>query len=149
MGGQGGRVLLASHGFADGVCVYNPLAGGLLTGKYDPNKPPAQHTRFGSKQMGKVYIDRYWSPGNLEAVAKLKDIAEKHGRSMPQFTLAWILNNEVITSVICGANSIKQLEENTGATEIRLTDEELTKCDEIWDKLRPPRFFYGALQPYR
>ncbi|MFQ5997277.1 MAG: aldo/keto reductase [Dehalococcoidales bacterium] len=45
--------------------------------------------------------------------------------------------------VICGANSIKQLEENMGATEVKLTEEELTACDEVWHQLRPPRFFYG------
>jgi len=91
--------------------------------------------------MGKVYSDRYWLPGDFEAVAQFKEITRKHGRSMPQFALAWILNNK--------ANSIKQLEENTGAIELTLTEEELKACDEVWHQLRPPRFFYGAQQLYR
>lgn len=132
-----------------GVCVYNPLAGGLLTGKHDPSKPPAKGTRFSNERMGKMYSDRYWLNSNFEAVVRFKELTEKHGRSMAQFALAWILNNEVITSIVCGTNSIKQLEENVGAIDIKLTDEELNVCDEVWHQLRPPRFFYGAQQLYR
>jgi aryl-alcohol dehydrogenase-like predicted oxidoreductase len=132
-----------------GVCVYNPLAGGLLTGKHDPDKPPAEGTRFSNKMMGKMYSTRYWLPSDFEAVAKFKEITRKHGHSMAQFSLAWILNNKAITSVLCGANSIKQLEENVGAIEMALADEELKACDEVWNQLRPPRFSYGAQQLYR
>ena len=126
-----------------GVCVYNPLAGGLLTGKHDPNRRPPQDTRFGNKQQGKTYSDRYWSPDNFDAVTRLKEVAGKQGHSMPQLSLAWILNNIAITSVLCGANSVKQLEENIGATNLVLTEEELKVCDEVWHHLRPPRFSYG------
>lgn len=132
-----------------GVCIYNPLAGGLLTGKHDPSKPPAKDTRFSNERMGKMYSDRYWLADNFEAVARFKEITQKHNRSMARLALAWILNNEVITSITCGVNSIKQLEENIGATEIKLTDDELAACDEVWHQLRPPRFFYGAQQLYR
>lgn len=127
-----------------GICVFNPLAAGLLTGKHDPSKPPAKGTRFSNERQGKVYSARYWLASNFEAVARFKEITQKHGRSMAQFALAWILNNETITSVICGTNSIKQLEENLGAVEVKLTEEELTACDEVWHQLSPPRFFYGA-----
>jgi L-glyceraldehyde 3-phosphate reductase len=99
--------------------------------------------------MGKVYSDRYWQPGDFEAVVQFKEITRKHGRSMAQFALTWILNNKAITSVLCGATSIKQLEENIGAVELTLTEEELNACDEVWHQLRPPRFFYGAQQLYR
>ncbi len=126
-----------------GVCVYNPMAGGLLSGKHDPNRPPPEDTRFGNKRQGKNYTDRYWLPGNFEAVTRFKETAEKHGRSMPRFSLAWVLNNRAITSIICGANSIKQLEENVGAVEITLTEEELNVCNEVWHQLRPPRFSYA------
>ncbi len=130
--------LCASEGV--GVCVYNPLAGGLLTGKHDPNKPPAEGTRFA---LEKGYHQRYWSDANFKAVAGLVKIAKEHGRSMPQFALAWILNNTTITSAICSATSARQLEENLGAVEIKLSEAELTACDEVWRELRPQRFFYG------
>ena len=123
-----------------GVTVYNPLAAGLLTGKHDPNKAPASNTRFG---LEKGYYQRYWSPVNFQAVAHLKQIADAHGRSLAQFSLAWVLSNPVISSVIVGASSTKHLEENLGAMELKLTEEETKACDEVWRELRPPRFFYG------
>jgi len=133
--------LCASEGV--GVCVYTPLAAGLLTGKHDPNKPPAEGTRFTLERMGPMYYERYWSATNFEAVARLKQIAREYDRSLAQFALAWILSNETITSAICGATSVKQLEENLGATEVKLSEEELAACDGVWQQLRPIRFFYG------
>jgi aryl-alcohol dehydrogenase-like predicted oxidoreductase len=99
--------------------------------------------------MGKTYSDRYWLESNFEAVKRFKEITKQHGRSMAQFALAWILNNKTITSVVCGSTSIKQMEENAGAVDIKLTDDELAACDEVWNQLRPPRFFYGAQQLIR
>ena len=133
--------LCASEGV--GVCVYTPLAAGLLTGKHDPNKPPAEGTRFTLERMGPMYYERYWSATNFEAVARLKQIAREYGRSLTQFALAWILSNETITSAICGATSVKQLEENLGATEVKLSKEELAACDGVWQQIRPTRFSYG------
>ena len=126
-----------------GVCVYNPLAGGLLTGKHDLDKPPAEGTRFALERQGKSYRDRYWSKSNFEAAARLKEITREHGRNLTQFALAWILSNKIITSAICGATSLKQFEENLGAPEVKLSEEELAACDGVWQQLRPLRFFYG------
>lgn len=126
-----------------GVCVYNPLSGGLLTGKHDPKKSPENGTRFNLKSIGKMYCERYWLEANFEAVNRLKTIAREVGQSLPQFALAWILNNETVTSVICGCSSLKQLEQNLGAVEVKLSGEELAACDEVWKHLRPLRFFYG------
>ena len=135
---------------AVGVCVYNPLAGGLLTGKYDPNKIPTKDTRFGlqyitptNRPWGQVYHERYWSAENFEAIARLKQIAEEHSRNLAQFSLAWVLSNETITSAVCGVTSLKQLEANLKATEIELLDEELVACNDVWQTLSPPRFSYG------
>ncbi len=79
---------------------------------------------------------------NFEAVARLKQTAKEYGRSLPQFALAWVLSNETITSAICGATSLKQLEENLRAAEVKLSEEELAVCDGVWQQLRPLRFFY-------
>lgn len=126
-----------------GVCVYNPLAAGLLTGKYNLDKPPDEGTRFAHKRIGKMYSERYWSAVNFEAITRLMQIAKEHGRSMPQFALGWTLNNKTLTSTLIGATSLKQLEENLGATEVKLSEEELAACDEVWKQFRPPRFFYA------
>ncbi len=59
-----------------GVTVFNPLAAGFLTGKYDPNQPPPADNRFGRERTGKREQELYWSPANFKAVAELKKIAE-------------------------------------------------------------------------
>jgi 1-deoxyxylulose-5-phosphate synthase len=130
--------LCASEGV--GLTCYNPLAAGLLTGKHDISKPPAQGTRFA---LEKGYYTRYWSEINFKGVEKLAQIADKQARKMSQFALAWILNNSTVTAAICSATSIEQLDENLGAIEVKLTQEEIMACDEVWQILRPPRFFYG------
>jgi aryl-alcohol dehydrogenase-like predicted oxidoreductase len=127
-----------------GVTVFNPLAAGFLTGKYDPNQPPPADNRFGRERTGKREQELYWSPANFKAVAELKKIAEEHGRSLVQFSLAWIINNPVISSAIVGASSAKQLEDNVKAVDIKLSDEEKKACDGVWQELRPPRVFYGS-----
>jgi aryl-alcohol dehydrogenase-like predicted oxidoreductase len=123
-----------------GVTGYHPLAAGLLTGKHDPTKSPASNTRF---SINKGYYDRYWSPINFKAVADLKQIADALGQSLAQFSIAWILNNPLISSAIVGASSTRQLEENIEATELNLTAEQIKACDQVWLTLRPPRYFYG------
>ena len=133
--------LCASEGL--GVCVYNPLAAGLLTGKHDLSKPPAEGTRFTHESIGSMYYERYWAKENFEAVDRLKQIAQEHGHDLTRFALAWILNNQTITSSICGSSSLSHLEHNVGATEIELSEEALEACDGIWQQLRPLRFFYG------
>ncbi len=125
-----------------GVCVYNPLAGGLLTGKHDPTNPPPPG-RFTVPRLGTMYSGRYWTDHNFEAVTSLKQVAGERGRSLTHFSLAWILNNRTITSVISGVSSLKQLEDNLKATEITLSAEEITACDELWQQMAPRQFLYG------
>jgi aryl-alcohol dehydrogenase-like predicted oxidoreductase len=129
-----------------GVTVYNPLAAGLLTGDLDAKKPPPKGTRFMNEAMGlgKLYRDRYWLDVNFEAIAQLKQIAQQNGRSLTQFALAWIFNNETITSVLCGITSHEQLETDINAFGLKLSQEELLACDDVWKRyFRPPRAFYG------
>lgn len=90
-----------------------------------------------------MYTERYWLDVNFEAVDRLKTIAREFGQPLPQFALSWTLNNKTVTSVICGCSSIKQLEQNLGAVDVKLSEEALAACDEVWQQLRPLRFFYG------
>jgi 1-deoxyxylulose-5-phosphate synthase len=126
-----------------GVTVFNPLAAGLLTGKHDPSKAPTPNTRFSLERIGPVDKERYWSPANFQAVAHLKQIADAHNRSLVQLSLAWVLNNPTISSILIGVSSAKQLDENIAAVELKLTLDETNACDEVWQELRPPRIFYG------
>ena len=126
-----------------GVSAYNPLAGGLLTGKYDPNKPPAPGSRFTTDSLGKMYTDRYWNATNFAAVESFRALASASGKDMAQMALAFVLANPVVTSVIIGATSMKHVQHNIAALDIALTKDELAACDDIWKKLRPLTFFYG------
>jgi aryl-alcohol dehydrogenase-like predicted oxidoreductase len=126
-----------------GVTVYNPLAGGLLTGKHDPTKPPARGTRFSNDRQGQQYSDRYWNKDNFDAVERFRALATAHGRDMAQMALAWVLTNPTVTSLVMGATSTKHISHNIAALDITLTKEEINGCDEIWRALRPLRFFYG------
>lgn len=139
--------LCASEGI--GVCVYNPLAGELLTGRHEYSKPPLEG-RFTHERLGPAYLERYWSEINFKALEHLTKVTKEHGCSMAQFALAWILSNETITSVLSGMTSLEQIEENSKATEIELSPEELRTCDEVWQMFRPKRYpYYTTLQDLR
>jgi aryl-alcohol dehydrogenase-like predicted oxidoreductase len=126
-----------------GVAVFSPLAAGFLSGKYEQGKPPLDGRRFSLASQGFRYNEKYWTALDFAAVERLKAIAADHGKSLAQFALAWILSKKGITSIVCGATSLEQLEQNLGAVGMRLSQEELDACDEVWHTLHPPRLFYG------
>jgi aryl-alcohol dehydrogenase-like predicted oxidoreductase len=125
-----------------GVCVFNPLAGEMLTGRHEFGKPP-EEGRFTLEGMGKMYMDRYWNEKNFEAVERFRKLAEKNGLTLAQFAMAWILNNKVITSILSGVTTVEQLNENLKVTEAVMTEEDLKICDEVWQIFSPTRFMYG------
>ncbi|MBN1190273.1 MAG: aldo/keto reductase [Dehalococcoidales bacterium] len=127
-----------------GVCVYNPLAGEMLTGRHEFGKPPAEG-RFTLPVLGPGYLKRYWSETNFNAVEKLKVLAAEHRVTLPQFALAWILHNPAITSVLSGTISQVQLQENMASVDIQLTTEEFHACDEVWSMFKIPRYHYAHL----
>lgn len=126
-----------------GVCVFSPMAAGFLTGKYNKDDKPLEGARFSLAHLGYRYNQPYWNDANFAAVDKLKVIAGDHGCKLPEFSLAWVLSNKTITSVVNGATSIKQLEQNMAAADITLPQDALDACDEIWNELRPRGVFYG------
>jgi len=94
--------------------------------------------------MEKEYYMRYWSEASFKDVNKVGQNAVKEALLMPWFALAWTLNNPTITSATCSATTIKQLDENLGTAEIKLTPEEIIACNEVWQDIRPPRIYYGS-----
>jgi len=109
--------------------VYNPLAGGLLTGKQS-REAPAEGTRFHNNQL---YLDRYWHPAYFEAVEELK----RAGRGLISLALNWLLHHTQADCAILGASRLEQLEANVAAAEEGpLSPEELAVCDAVWAKLR-------------
>lgn len=120
--------------FGVSVIAYNPLAGGLLSGKHSRDRGPLEGTRFDGN---KLYLDRYWHPDYFAAVDELKTVAREAGRTLVELSLAWVLSRPQVDSVILGASRLDQLEENLKACEgARLEDSTLARCDEIWKRLR-------------
>lgn len=125
--------------FGVSTVVYNPLAGGLLTGKQTKGKPLAG-TRFDDNQM---YLDRYWHPAYFDAVDELKSIAARAGRSLVSLSLGWLLHHTAANCVILGASRPEQLQDNLRAAgEGPLPQDSLAAIDAVWDKLRgvTPRY---------
>src|SRR5436190_4302947 len=113
--------------------AYNPLAGGLLTGKHAAveDQPPSG-TRFDNNEP---YRNRYWHQENFKAVERLK--AAAGGRSLISIALSWMLHHTKVDCVILGASSLEQLKQNLDAAESRpLSPELLAVCEEIWPGLR-------------
>jgi aryl-alcohol dehydrogenase-like predicted oxidoreductase len=105
--------LCAANGISQ--IVWSPLGQGVLTGKYDPDRPPPPGTRASSEEMG-GWMDRLMQPGLLRAVQSLKPLAEQAGLSLPQFALAWVLREPNVASAIIGASRPSQVRENAAAS---------------------------------
>ncbi len=126
--------LCKAHGL--GVIVYNPLAGGMLTGRYRRMRQIEQGTRFAlGNNSGQLYQKRYWKDDVFEAVDKLSDYLEGRGKNLTHAALGWVLRQDGITSAILGASTPAQLEESLQGVDVRLDDEELSACNEIWFNL--------------
>src|SRR5258708_20086501 len=88
--------------------VYNPLAGGLLTGKQKRDAPLAG-TRFDNNKM---YLDRYWHPADFDAVDQLAHVADQAGRSLISLALNWIYHHTAAACIILGASRLEHLDQN-------------------------------------
>lgn len=119
--------------FGVSMVVYNPLAGGFLTGKQQ-REAPLPGSRFDKNQM---YLGRYWHDADFDAVEELIVAARNSGRSMVSLALNWLLHHTATDCVILGASRLEQLDENLRSLEDGpLTPETLSACDKIWSRLR-------------
>ena len=106
-----------------GVIPYNPIAGGLLSGKYDRNQTPDEGTRFTLGTAGKMYQDRYWNDNVFNTVDTLAKLADQAGVALPTLAVAWTLRNPVITSPIIGASKVGQLDATLAAVDYEIDDD--------------------------
>ena len=109
--------------------VWSPLAQGVLTGKYRPGEPPPADSRAASEQMG-GFIGRWTRDEVLEAVERLRPVAEAAGLALPQLALAWILREPNVASAIVGATKPEQVEANASASGIKLSDDTLRAIED-------------------
>lgn len=120
--------------------VYNPLAGGLLTGKHREDAEPPAGSRF-SRQ---IYRDRYWHPTLFAAVGRLSELADGAGLSLVELALRWVAHRPATDAVLLGASSLEQLRRNVSAVSGGpLPDDVLEACDEIWTDVGGPAPHYN------
>lgn len=103
------------------VIPYNPLAGGLLTGKHQRTAPPPEGTRFSLGTAADRYQERYWNDAEFDAVDALRSVAEQAGAPLTTLAVAWVLNQPAITAPIIGASRPDQLTDVLAAAEFDLT----------------------------
>jgi aryl-alcohol dehydrogenase-like predicted oxidoreductase len=116
--------LLADQGL--GLMVWSPLAGGLLTGKYNQNGKGPEGSRRSKLDFPVADKDRAF-----RCVEAMRPIAEHHGVSIARIALAWLLTRKHVTSVILGAKTLEQLKDNLGAEEVSMSQEELQALDQV------------------
>jgi 1-deoxyxylulose-5-phosphate synthase len=123
--------LCAANGISQ--IVWSPLGQGVLTGKYDPNRPPPPGTRATSAEMG-GFIERLMQPPLLRAVQRLKPIAEEAGLTLPQFALAWVLREPNVASAITGASRPEQVLENAHSSGVIVDTQLFLRAEAIIDE---------------
>jgi len=109
--------------------VWSPLAQGVLTGKYLPGEPPPSDSRAASESMS-GFIGRLTEPIVLEAVQRLRAVAEQAGLTMAQMALAWVLREDNVASAIVGASRPEQVHANASASGIALSADTLAAIDD-------------------
>ncbi len=118
-----------------GVIVYNPLAGGFLTGKHDRTKEPEQTGRFNLGNAAKLYRARYWQEAQFDAVESIKEFFKDRNKSLTQIAISWVLSHSFVTSAIVGASKPEQLDGSLPAVDLVLDVEEINFLNEIWFNL--------------
>ncbi|MGA9118928.1 MAG: aldo/keto reductase [Bacteroidota bacterium] len=115
-----------------GVIVYNPLAGGFLTGKHRRDAAPEANGRFNLGEAGKLYRNRYWQDPHFDAVDAMKTFFAPREKTLTQVALAWVLSHPYVTSAIVGATRPEQLKESLPGVDLLLDAEEMQLLDGIW-----------------
>lgn len=126
-----------------GILPYNPLAGGLLTGKHQKDKTPDANERFGLNSAGALYQKRYWQDANFNAVDQFITWCMEQKLDPITTAVKWTMQQSGITSVIIGASKASQLDSSLAAVSMPdLTTEQLAWLDQLWFSL-PRRFEFN------
>ena len=112
-----------------GLLVFSPLKQGILSGKYSAGIPA--DSRGASEKMIKKDLER-GGRELLDRVDRLQPIAERAGCTMPQLAIAWLLGRDAVSSVVIGASSVGQVEENVAALDVELTPDDVAEIDDLF-----------------
>ncbi|HTX83374.1 MAG TPA: aldo/keto reductase [Streptosporangiaceae bacterium] len=119
-----------------GVIPYNPIAGGLLSGKHSLAAPPPEGSRFTLGTAGPMYQERYWHDREFDTVQALGTLAEAAGVSLVTLAVAWVLAHKAITAPIIGASRPEQLADSLAAVEFTVDPDLKRKLDELTHSYR-------------
>lgn len=119
-----------------GIIPYNPLAGGLLSGKHEASKPPPSGTRFTLGTAAQNYQQRYWHEREFASVDQLRSVAVDVGLLLPTLAVAWVLAQPEVTAPIIGASRPEQLDATLAALETPLPRDVLARLDELTREYR-------------
>jgi aryl-alcohol dehydrogenase-like predicted oxidoreductase len=111
-----------------GLLPYFPLASGLLTGKYKRNAPLPQNSRL---SLVKRLAERYLTESNWQIVERLQDFCEKRDHRLLDLAISWLSSRPRVASVIAGATTPEQVEQNIRAAEWKLTPEDVAEVDRL------------------
>jgi 1-deoxyxylulose-5-phosphate synthase len=114
-----------------GVIPYNPIAGGLLTGKHSRSSSPAAGTRFTLGTAAQNYQDRYWHEREFDTVEALQRLAEQAGVSLVTLAVSWVLSHPAITAPIIGASSPGQLDGSLAALGYQIPADLKEQLDDV------------------
>jgi aryl-alcohol dehydrogenase-like predicted oxidoreductase len=119
-----------------GVIPYNPIAGGLLSGKHVRENPPPEGSRFTLGNAAQNYQERYWHDREFDTVEAIRKLAGEAGADLVTLAVAWVLANPVVTAPIIGASRPDQLGASLAATEFALDEGLKRRLDEVTHEYR-------------
>ena len=114
-----------------GVIPYNPIAGGLLSGKHNGTAPPPEGSRFTLGNAGPRYQERYWHEREFDTVEELRKLADQAGVPLVTLAVAWTLANRAVTAPIIGASRPDQLDDSIAAAGYALDADLKTQLDDL------------------
>ncbi len=125
------EVVPASRELGIGQVVFSPIAQGVLTGKYKPGQPPPQGSRATDPNGGSDFIKRLLKDDLLTKIQDLAPVAADEGLSMAQLAVAWVLQNDNVSTAITGGSKPEQVTDNAAAADRKLSAETLSRIDEV------------------
>ena len=128
-----------------GMLPWSPLGGGWLTGKYTKDARPTGATRLGENPDRGVeaYDRRSTAQRTWDVIDTVQSVASSRGVTMAQVALAWLVDRPMVTSVILGARTVAQLQDNLGAAGLHLSQDEIARLDAASDPA-PADYPYGG-----
>ncbi|MHB8574524.1 MAG: aldo/keto reductase [Dehalococcoidia bacterium] len=145
------ELLPMAQTYGIGIIPWSPLGGGLLTGKYDRGQAPPEDSRFASA-AGNPARQRRMNDRIFDVVDGMRPLAEEKGATLSQVALAWSIAQPGVTSPIIGPRTIEQLEDNLGALDVAVTDDDRKALDALVHPGHMVSPFYEAdfgPHPYR